>query len=395
MTHDRPLDITGRFAAEPLQDGRVAGRDRLVPRASRVVAAPSGLQDVEPFVAAFVRGALPWAGRPVADSRPADGDAPFWQFPCRTEAAAYDNHRSLEAGLSADGTVDVYLGLPWATWIDRQRVDAVQVQARQECFMQSVRIEGLRRVLAGMGARLRVHTVCQHIGWRDWLPRWHAMGVTDLWLSHAPSTHEPPPMPGLHLHPWRLFAVNVEDPARRRGLTIGRDPSGKPILASFVGAHAGHYLSDSRLRLRELADAPGFVVRVTSKWHFEDVVYGHQVAQQPLATHYRIDDDVGSYNQLLSDSVFSLCPAGAGPNTLRLWESLAAGAVPVLIGPAPALPRGGSLPPIDWESIVLRVTDERIAQLPAILRAVPASEVSSRQRLGMAAFAAVQRQCCF
>lgn len=339
---------------------------------------------------------LPAALRPISD-RPRDaGDSHFWQFPCRTEGAASDVHRTLAEAPTIAGAAQVYVGLPWATWTDRHRTDPVQMEAREECFVQGARIRRLRAALqAADGAGLRVHTVCQHVRWRDWLPHWQAMGITDAWLSHAPAQTVLPEAPGLRLHPWRLFAVNVEDDARRAGLDIGRDPADRPLLASFVGAHAAHYLSDVRLRLRSLADAAGFVVRVTDGWHFEHVVYEHQVAGRPLAADARIEDQVADYNRVLSDSRFSLCPAGAGPNTLRLWESLAAGAVPVLLGPAPRLPRGGSLRAIDWDAIVVRVPDNRIADLPRLLGSMAIDEVRRRQRDGMSAFAEVLEQRCF
>merc|ERR1712187_449014 len=36
-----------------------------------------------------------------------------------------------------------------------------------------------------------------------------------------------------------------------------------------------------------------------------------------------------TYEALLLDSVFSLCPAGGSPETFRLWESIAMGAIVV------------------------------------------------------------------
>jgi hypothetical protein len=341
-----------------------------------------------------VPSVLPPALGPVTDRPRGTGDSHFWQFPCRTEGSAFDLHHELAEAPVIAGAAQVYLGLPWATWIDRHRVDAVQMDAREECFVQRGRIRRLRSALqAEQGVGLSVHTVCQHVGWRDWLPHWLAMGITDAWLSHAPSAIALPEAPGLRLHPWRLFAVNVEDDTRRGGLDIGRDPADKPVLASFIGAHADHYLSDVRLKLRTLAETPGFVIRVTDRWHFEDIVYGHQVAGS--AAGDQLDDSVAEYNRVLSNSRFSLCPAGAGANTLRLWESLAAGAVPVLLGPPPQLPRGGSLRAIDWEAIVMRPPDNHLEDLPRWLRAVPIEEVRRRQHAGMIAFADVRAQRCF
>jgi hypothetical protein len=343
----------------------------------------------------FLHASLPPAFGPVG-SAPVDADdALFWQFPCRTEAAAQALHAALDEAPFDGGAVNVYLGLPWATWIDRRRVDPEHRRATQELAMQRVRIAGFRQALQQLGVGLRVHTVCQHVYWRQMLADWRGLGLTDVWLSHAPDETLKAPAGDLKLHPWRLYAVNVEDAARAAGLRAGVDPAAKPLLASFVGTHADHYLSDSRLRLQVLAGQPRFEIRLTEKWHFEDVVYRHQVQHEPLAGSYRVDASVADYNRVLSDSVFSLCPAGAGPNSLRLWESLAVGAVPVLLGPAPRLPQGGSLPPIDWEQIVLRVADAQIPDLPRMLGSFPMDEVRRRQRLGMAAFAAVQAQRCF
>ena len=375
-------------------------RDALMPPAQRMARSRfAGLSgpalQLALLHAGFAHARMPVPGGPVRNSPRDRADILFWQYPCRTEGAAWEQHAGLLEAVLRDGELHVYLGLPWATWIDFMRKAAWPAGGAaamaQQLQMMRVRLSGLRGALAELGVGLRVHTVCQHIYWRDMTDSWRRLGVTDAWLSHCPSDKER--AYPFATHPWALFAVNVRDAARRVGLDEGRDPAGKKTLASFVGAHAAHYLSDTRLRLRALVHEPGFVVRVTDRWHFEQVVYAEQIGgQQPAQAD---EGDVASYNALLSDSVFSLCPAGAGANTLRLWESLAVGAVPVLCGPQPALPSGGSLPTIDWERIVVRVPDEHIGALPALLNAMPMSEVRNRQRLGMEAYAQVIAQRCF
>lgn len=335
---------------------------------------------------------------PVAD-RPRDrGDWMFWQFPCRTEAAACAVHAVVGLPVVSGGEMHCYLGLPWATWIDKERAEAQQPSVRRQLELLRVRVSGLRQALRSMGAGLRLHTVCQHVYWRRMLAAARRVGVTDLWLSHAPDLDEitvGAEAALLRIHPWHLYAVNVLDPARRAGIVVGKDPAEKGLLASFMGTHLPHYISEARLRLGSLVGEPGFAIEVTGeRWHFEDVVYRHQVHHEPLQTSYRVGDDVARYNAMLSDSVFALCPAGAGPNTLRLWEALAVGSIPVLLGPAPRLPMGGTLPRIDWESIVLRVDEAAIADLPRLLRALSIEECRKRQRLGLQAFAAVRSQRC-
>lgn len=410
----------GRFEVKALANGDFLFRDWLQP-AARLVGSEvfEGLfersLEVAFFQRGFVRAAVSSYGVPVAQRHRVDSpdesgvkSSLFWQFPCRTEAAAWDAHASISQPALVADAMHVYLGLPWATWIDKARKLAWGSMGETEMYYQlcliGVQLSGLRHALAQLGVRLQVHTVCQHIYWADLVPAWRNLGVTDLWLSHCPlpgstSMLNPQvPLPDLGaicLHPWALYAVNVEDPARRAGLVIGNDPANRSVLASFVGAHMSHYLSDVRLRLKAFADTPGFVVRVTGGWHFESVVYQHQIQGEPLAHDATLDDEVVGYNRLLSDSVFALCPAGAGANTLRLWEALAVGAIPVLLGDQPLMPNGGSLSPIDWDAIVVRVPTEQMDHLPQLLGNMPLSERRARQRLGLKAYEAVRVQRCY
>jgi hypothetical protein len=115
-----------------------------------------------------------------------------------------------------------------------------------------------------------------------------------------------------------------------------RKPIGeKKLLASFIGAHMPHYLDDSRIKLFEAAKASNrddVFVDLGNEWHFNKLVYEEQVLSKEIESHH-IDEHnqkTFSYNTILSDSVFSLCPIGAGPNTLRFWESIAVGSIPVV-----------------------------------------------------------------
>lgn len=394
----------GRFQVYRASGNQLQFRDRLDRHAKRAAAERFAEMDGdelkrELFTQGFVQTAIGTVGEPVRHAAADVHDKVFWQFPCRTEGAAWDEHVALDEPVSNGNVISVYLGLPWATWIDVERKSAwgpAGASAMQhQLQMIGVRLSGLRGVLAELGVELALHTVCQHIYWRDMIPVWRSLGITDAWLSHCPADGVDSGQFGFRVHPWSLYAVNVRDEQRRAGLTEGKDPAAKPVLASFVGAHADHYLSDIRLKLLAFSNEARFVVKVTGKWHFEDVVYSHQVAGAPLAAHAHNGDSVRSYNQLLSDSVFSLCPAGAGPNTLRLWESLAVGSIPVMLGPVAAMPRGGNLPDIDWDSAVVRISEDQVSNLPAILKAIPLARVRAMQRLGMEAYSLVRGQRCF
>lgn len=68
------------------------------------------------------------------------------------------------------------------------------------------------------------------------------------------------------------------------------------------------------------------------------------------------------YAELLRRSRFFLCPRGNGVGSIRLFETLQAGRVPVIISDAYVLPEG-----IDWESCSVRIAEKDIDQLPALI----------------------------
>lgn len=326
---------------------------------------------------------------PIKNFPESKSDYLFWQFPCRTESAAFDIHAEKPSKV-INYEQHFYLGFPWATLIDKKNLKP------KEFLKIRFRLLAYRKVLLAKGIELRIHTVCQHIYWRRLLQIWQDLHITDLWLSHKPEilSSEDKNLP-FTLHPWHLYAVNIEDPARRVGLSYPKEPTKKRYLASFIGAHMDHYLSDVRLHLRQHIKDLDFFIRVNHKWHFEDVVYQHQVKNIALSESYKIDKSVEIYNRVLSESVFSLCPSGAGPNTLRLWESMAVGSIPVLMGAMPALPKGGTLESIDWKRIIIHVKDNQILELPQILRNISLAEQRKRQKLAMDAYAKVRQQRCF
>jgi len=331
-------------------------------------------------------------------------DIHFWQFPAITEKLAFENHATLGRDTDGEGNeapVQTYLGLPWATYIDTQCVPDIVKQVFR------VRLQGYRALASAWGLEwghdIRIHTVCQHIYWQALLPVFSEIGVTDLHLSHCePASGVVAQRYGVRVHSWSLAAPNIVNPARRTGLETGRKPAARNKLASFVGAHMPHYRSDIRLRLKEEAartDEPDLVYELTSDWHFNPVVYDMQVKGKTLSSVQldRERDATARYNTLLSDSVFSLCPEGAGPNTLRLWESLAAGAIPVVIVDDwlwPAPPEGSPR----WEDAVIVLRRNEVAGVFERLRRLRQSEPVRLERMqsaGRILYEGFCQKCCF
>ncbi len=102
-------------------------------------------------------------------------------------------------------------------------------------------------------------------------------------------------------------------------------------------------------------------------WHYESMVYGEQVGQRatPPETRAQLERDGDEFDAVLLDSVFSLCPSGSGPNSIRLWESLGFGCIPVLLSDTLRLPGTTE----EWDEAIVRVpeTPDAVAALPSRL----------------------------
>lgn len=288
----------------------------------------------EAVVSAFIPPVMSLYVNQINDSPLSSEDLNFWQYPCATEKQAYENHLDLKIGENVDSIakeVNTYIPIPWATYIDKK--------AFPDNFLNRIRsiLRYYQEIAKKNGYKLKVHSVCQHIHWIRILEKAKELEITDLHLSHKDSKSESlqqEKQTNLTLHGWPLIAVNYETPDRSEGME--RKPIlERKLLASFIGAHMKHYRDDSRIKLFEAAkesNRDDVFVDLGSEWHFNKVVYEEQVLNKEIEAHH-IDEHhqrTFRYNTILSDSKFSLCPEGAGPNTLRFWESIAVGSIPVI-----------------------------------------------------------------
>lgn len=337
-------------------------------------------------------------GKSITTVPKSQSDVDFWQYPCSTELQAFENHLELKAGSNIDFNnkiVRTYIPIPWATYIDKKEV------SKKLLSKARVHVDILNSIASRFDFQLRIHTVCQHIHWRRILETVKGIGVTDFHVSHnerdaqagiAAQGHD------LTLHSWPLIAPNIEVPSRRNGLVAGIPVENRKYLASFIGAHMKHYRSDIRKRLARLNDDDidngKLFVRVNDEWHFEKKVYKEQVAGVALSeTELRQQDDATSeYNEVLSQSIFSLCPEGAGPNTLRFWESLAVGSVPVLFDSKWDMP---VIDGFDYDEFCVFVKAEDITVLPAILEKYSIHSLRSMQKISIMAYDVAKKMRCF
>jgi hypothetical protein len=286
-----------------------------------------------------------------------------WQQPARTEQWAYEQ----SLGGLADTPFVQLVCFPWATLIDLLRTGHT---SKAQPYLSA---------LAGAPPKTTLvrATVCQHIYGKDMLPWFRALKITDLFWTHA--RIDEPAFDGICVHPFPLYphrCYQNQDVAASGGKTL----DDRKYLYCFVGAYAeGLYLTPVRQSIYDLPDRPDACVVRRDEWHYEGLVYGEQVAGRTLSDkeRQRYQQHGLHYDHVLEESVFSLCPSGSGPNSIRLWESLGFGCIPVLLADSLRLPGNAE----EWSDAVVRVpeTQAAVAGLPAMLMKL----ASDRPRLAL------------
>lgn len=262
-----------------------------------------------------------------------------WQRPNATEAYAAEQL----------GSAAGYLAFPWASWIDVARDQPPPPVP-----------------LASGPAQQPLATVGQHIEALQHTALLRRCGVTDLFWSHATTGlwhHQ-----GLRIHPFPLYPVRcATHPAPAGGVPLQQ----RRWLYSFQGVYRPElYLTPVRQWILALPPRADALLESRSEWHFEQAVYREQVHGQAADAqrHAELSAEAGSYAITLQQSVFALCPSGSGPNSIRLWEALGYGAIPVILADTLALPGDPEL----WRQAAVMVPEspQAISALPAQLEAL-------------------------
>lgn len=129
------------------------------------------------------------------------------------------------------------------------------------------------------------------------------------------------------------FYLRVADNARLDN--VKQDTSLCDTLFSFVGNVSNHpSLRGAIMRLR----------------HPRSILLDRSTGQR---------DDDHEYIRTIHRSKFVLAPRGLGPSSWRLFETMRAGRVPVVISDTWVPPYG-----IDWEGVAVRVAEKDVSQIP-------------------------------
>lgn len=247
-----------------------------------------------------------------------------WQLPARTEQYAFE--QLAKRGIASPSCA--FVAFPWASLIDGLARGTVLGERLTKALDKLKKPVGKKRIV----------TVCQHIKFRDYLHLFEKAGITDLFASHAEVSERR--IGKINIHPFPLYPAQAE----KDSLVAQQGTAeflARPHLFSFVGAYdSRYYLTPVRRWISNLRGAENGYIELREQWHFEKRVYANQVYGEALTETERAEESTAAadFVSLLKDTQFSLCPSGTGPNSIRLWESLEFGCIPVILSDKLALP---------------------------------------------------------
>ncbi len=236
-----------------------------------------------------------------------------WQLPAKTEFWAF---QSFQEQLPYSPFVEMVC-FPWANLIDFQRKNPAG---------SDLLIKALENIPPK--TTLKRATICQHIYALDLMPWFNKLKITDLFWSHT--TKSDSEIDGIKIHPFPLYPYSYAS-----AIEAKKKPLDQRIYTySFLGAYDPDcYLTNIRETIFGLPKNQVSIINRTNSWHFEEMVYNKQIfgMQLDFSLMKQIEEKEVLYSDIMRNTVFSLCPSGSGPNTIRFWESLMLGCVPVVL----------------------------------------------------------------
>lgn len=206
-----------------------------------------------------------------------------------------------------------YLAVPWTIIIKKKLLHK----------LQDIRLDG-------------GFTVCQHFRFEEIIPLLQKIGVDVLFTPHVEAGKV---YDGITVLPIPHFAQNGTKPALK-----------KDILYSFVGTVSAQKVREKIFKLPKKND---IAIIERNGWSASTVNKQHNK----------------EYRDILARSRFALAPRGHGVSTIRFWESLQAGAIPVLLADGTVLPQG-----INWDDCIVVVREADVENIDEFIRSISIEE---------------------
>ena len=116
-----------------------------------------------------------------------------------------------------------------------------------------------------------------------------------------------------------------------------------------------------------------YYIHIKNEWNFQKVVYVDQIKNNVFKTTNDEKLDT-KYLNLLESSQFTLCPSGSGPNSIRFWEALSVGSIPIVLSDNLLLNQQ-----IEWENYIIIWEETKFSNLNEYIEKIPYKQIQFMQ----------------
>ncbi len=251
---------------------------------------------------------------------------------CSIESIAYNLllKKPLDAKIN-------YVAIPWSSLLNDSKESASMIDKIKVAF-QGIHIDNGFTICYRWGC---------HFLQKKLVDVLKKIGIDCIFTPRA--TRQELIVDGICIEPFPYYSMNSCEP-----------DFNKDILYSFIGNRRTHKIRDLIFTIKHPSNTV-VIDRGEPVLHLQDA--GLRIAL------------IEEYKDVLSRSRFSLCPRGVYANSIRFYESLQAGAIPILISDAARLPDG-----FDWDRCIIHVKESEIHLIPnIIMKITPKKEETMRQ----------------
>lgn len=240
-----------------------------------------------------------------------------WQKPVITEYQIYQLFKK-QKNIPIN-----YFAFPWATLIDKKFANNDKIKS----MLEKYKIENKP-----------CFTVIQHIKFRNLIELIKKIGINYIFTPHK----QPLDYKLENDYDVKIIAISLYPVQFNKNKIIPINQ--RQYLTSFIGQYNQKcYLTDIRLKIFDFFNnLINCYIKRRDEWHYQGIVYRNDL-------NINNDNEI-EYIDILSQSKFSLCPSGSGPNSIRIWESMSYGSIPVILADTLILPE---IKNIDWKNFVI------------------------------------------
>jgi hypothetical protein len=268
----------------------------------------------------------------------------FWQYPVITEKTFHNQNKYNNK----------YFGFPWATIID-SFICSKSINQRSKIN------KIIDNLIKTINFDNNYYTCCQHINFRYCISIWKKLNIKTVYASHKKKNEDY--INGIKILPCPLYALNIENNNFNKKFKVNLLKKKRNILYSFIGGYVPSYMSNIRESIFNMKHPHNTIIKNTGEWHLQNIVYSDkQNMNGDMNINVEYNCKTEYYNKILINSRYSLCPSGSGPNSIRLWESLAAGSIPIILSDKLELPYHD-----DWGKTVLFIKENNLETIEKIL----------------------------